>query len=278
MLRSRRIISTTLGRVCRTLATKSFVNGVDIAYERVGVGPRPILLLPGALGCSATDFAPQIKGLCRDKFTTISWDPRGYGQSIPPERDYPADFFYRDANDAVQLMKNLGFSKFSLLGWSDGANTACIIAGEYPDVVDSLVIWGGNAYVTKEELSTYESIRDISTWSERMKKPMVEIYGEEYFRKTWSAWVDAFMAIYENRGGNVCMDEVKKISAPCLIIHGVKDPMVPMFHPEYFHKNIKNSIVDYWDDGKHNLHLRFAERFNAKVEQFLINGNISSKM
>lgn len=279
MLRSQRIVRLGLLRcACRTATTKSFVNGVDIAYEKVGIGPKPLLLLPSAVGCAATDFTPQIKGLSRDKFTIIALDPRGYGQSIPPERDYPIEFFYRDANDAVQLMENLGFPKFSVLGWSDGANVACIIAGKHPEKVDNLVIWGGNSYVTKEELVVYESVRDISSWSERMKKPMIDVYGEEYFQKTWSAWVDAYNALYEKRSGNVCLDEIKNISAPCLIIHGVKDALVPMFHPEYFHKNIKNSIVDFWEDGKHNLHLRFAERFNAKVEEFIMNGRISSKL
>ena len=44
-------------------------------------------------------------GLNHDKFTVICWDPRGYGKSRPPERDFPVDFFYRDANDAAKLME-----------------------------------------------------------------------------------------------------------------------------------------------------------------------------
>lgn len=35
----------------------------------------------------------------------VAWDPRGYGHSRPPDRDYPVDFFERDAKDAVDLMK-----------------------------------------------------------------------------------------------------------------------------------------------------------------------------
>lgn len=35
----------------------------------------------------------------------VGWDPRGYGQSRPPDRDFPPDFFERDAKDAVDLMK-----------------------------------------------------------------------------------------------------------------------------------------------------------------------------
>ena len=41
----------------------------------------------------------------------VAFDPRGYGKSIPPRRDFPADFFVRDANDAAALMKTLGKGK-----------------------------------------------------------------------------------------------------------------------------------------------------------------------
>ena len=46
-----------------------------------------------------------MKGLDHDKFTVICWDPRGYGKSRPPDRDFPLDFFYRDADDAGTLME-----------------------------------------------------------------------------------------------------------------------------------------------------------------------------
>ncbi len=56
-------------------------------------------------GCTKTDFQPQLAKLSRDHFTLIGWDPRGYGKSIPPERDWPDHFLKRDAEDAVKLME-----------------------------------------------------------------------------------------------------------------------------------------------------------------------------
>lgn len=56
-------------------------------------------------GSTQTDFGPQLKSLNKERFTVIGWDPRGYGQSRPPDRDYPSDFFEKDAEDAVDLMK-----------------------------------------------------------------------------------------------------------------------------------------------------------------------------
>lgn len=70
---------------------------------------------------------------------------------------------------------------------------------------------------------------------------MIAFYGEEYFKKTWCDWVDAFMRLYKNHSGDICKREVTQISCPTLIIHGKKDPMVIPEHPEYLHKNIKGS-------------------------------------
>ena len=56
-------------------------------------------------GTSRTDFSPQLEHMDKDRFTIIAWDPRGYGKSYPPVRDFPDFFYERDADDAVQLMK-----------------------------------------------------------------------------------------------------------------------------------------------------------------------------
>ena len=55
-------------------------------------------------GSTETDFKPQIEKLNRELFTIVAYDPRGYGRSRPPDRDFPIDFFHRDAEDAKDLM------------------------------------------------------------------------------------------------------------------------------------------------------------------------------
>ena len=77
-----------------------------------------------------SDFSPQINGFSESDFTIIGWDPPGYGKSQPPARDFK-NFFQQDAEIAVKMMNNLGFQRFSLLGWSDGGITALIAAARY---------------------------------------------------------------------------------------------------------------------------------------------------
>ena len=41
--------------------------------------------------------------------------------------------------------------------------------------------------------------------------------------------------------GDICTEDLKNITAPTLVIHGQKDPLVPVEHAEFIHKNVKNS-------------------------------------
>ena len=106
------------------------VNDKKIHFVRRGSGEHPLLFMPGALGTALTDFAPQIEGFSVSDFTIIGWDPPGYGKSQPPTREFK-NFFQEDARMAVEMMKTLGYKKFSLLGWSDGGITALIAAARY---------------------------------------------------------------------------------------------------------------------------------------------------
>lgn len=245
------------------------VEGVDINYVKVGTGDHPVLLLPGAAGSNWTDFKPQIEGLDREKFTIVAWDPAGYGKSRPPDRTFPDDFFKRDATDARNLMKLLGFPKFSLVGWSDGGITSLILAGTYPEDVRKMVAVAANAYVTPQEVEIYNKFRDIDSWSEKMRAPLIAVYGADYFRKIWTDWVDAVIRIAKKQNGDLCKDLLPKIRCPTLIVQGSKDPMVLPEHPLYLKEHILGAKLKIFEKGAHNLHLRYPKEFNDLVTEFL---------
>lgn len=246
------------------------IDGQNIHYDWCGTGRHALLLLPGALGSSRTDFLPQLQNLNRDIFTLYAWDPPGYGKSRPPDRDWPVHFLGRDADVAAKLMQKLGIDKYSVVGWSDGGITGLMVAARNPQKVRKLVIWGSNAYVDPSDVAIFEGIRDIDKWSERMKQPFLELYGREYFSDQWSKWVDAYVGYVKARDGDICKDELKNIVSPTLIVHGQKDALVPQFHPDYLRANIKDCQLVNWPEGKHNLHLRYYKEFNSLVEKFLL--------
>ncbi|XP_022442258.1 valacyclovir hydrolase isoform X1 [Delphinapterus leucas] len=250
-------------------SAKVAVNGVHLHYLRTGGGEHAVLLLPGMLGSGETDFGPQIENLNKKLFTVVAWDPRGYGRSRPPDRDFPVEFFERDAKDAVDLMKMLKFKKVSLLGWSDGGITALIAAARYPSYINKMVIWGANAYVTDQDEEIYRGIRDVSKWSERTRKPLEALYGFDYFARTCEKWVDGIKQFKHLPDGNICRHLLPLVQCPTLIVHGEKDPLVPSFHADFIHKHVKGSRLHLMPEGKHNLHLRFAGEFNKLAEDFL---------
>jgi len=260
---------------------KVLVRDINLNYIKAGVenGKNAVLLMPGALGTGITDFKPQITGLPKllTNFTIIAWDPPGYGKSIPPIRQFTKDFFAKDADYATDLMKTIGFDTFSILGWSDGGMTGMLLAAKYPDVVEKLVIWGSNAYITEKEIKIYESIRDVNNWSPKMREPMEKMYGAENFAKLWSDWIDIFIKLYNEDRGEICSKNLHKIQCPTFILHGSKDPMIADEHVPHLRKNIARTEFFEFKDGKHNIHLRYADEFNKLVASFL-QKNISSKI
>lgn len=246
------------------------VDGVNINYLRVGTGEHPVLLLPGAVGSIWTDFKPQIEGLDKGKFTIVAWDPPGYGKSRPPDRTFPLDFFQRDASWARGLMQILGYEQFSLLGWSDGGITALVLASMFPDNVRKMIAVAANAYITSEEADVYKKFRSIDSWSEKMRAPLIELYGEEYFREIWAGWVDGILKIYEKQNGDLCKESLSKITCPTLIVQGKKDAMVFAEHPIYLKDRIAGAKLHIFENGAHNLHLRYPKEFNDLATKFLI--------
>lgn len=243
-----------------------------VNFVEAGSGEKGVILLPGALGTAWTDFKPQIEQLpmLLPNHKIIAWDPPGYGKSRPPEKEFGLDFYERDAEAACGLMEKMGFGgRFSVVGWSDGGITGLILAGRKPSQVEKLVIWGSNAYIAPKEAEIYEDIRDVSKWSTRMREPMEKVYGVDGFPKVWSAWVDGMLGIYKHRNGDICKEVLDKIRAPTFILHGAKDPMIVPEHVPHLQNSIADTLLHVFPEGKHNIHLKYAEEFNKLVSDFI---------
>ena len=235
-------------------------------FERAGTG-HPLLLIPGALGTGAGDFPNQIGWFAARGFNVIAPDPRGYGRSRPPERDYPLDFYHRDASDMFALMSALGHDRFSIMGWSDGGNVAAIMAATGPEHVLKLVVFGGQSFLTAEEIAAFNNIRNISTWSPRAADAMRAVYGDE-LDDLWDRYVAGQEALF-NDGGDLYRPLLAKVACPTFVLHGAKDPLTPELHAEAIHRGIAGSRLHIFPEGKHNIHIRYAAEFNHLVLDFL---------
>ena len=74
----------------------------------------------------------------------------------------------------------------------------------------------------------------------------------------------------KSKDGDLCMEEAKQVQCPTLIVHGAKDAMCPQFHAEYFKENNRGSEMVIMDEGRYHIHLRYSQKFNQLIKQFLL--------
>jgi valacyclovir hydrolase len=242
------------------------VRGVNLYYEDRGQG-QPLLLIAGALGTGQSDFAPQLETLPGAGLRVIAPDLRGYGKSCPPAREFPLDFYEQDAQDCAALLDAIGCHAYAVGGWSDGAVSGLLLTLSRPRSVAKLILWGGNAQVTAEDIEGYERTRLLSSWSPRMVEALRSIYGDA-LQDLWARWCDAQKALYQ-AGGELCRQRLPLIRCPTLILQGGKDPLVPSFHAEVLHQDIAGSRLHIFPNGKHNIHQTYTQEFNRMVVEFL---------
>lgn len=104
-----------------------------------------------------------------------------------------------------------------------------------------------------------------------MREPLEKLYGPEYLKTMWENWIDNYLKIYKDNKGDLCRSYLKNIIAKTLILYGEKDPICAPEHTPYLLENIKNSRLLTFPQGKHNIHLRYAEEFNNIVSNFIKN-------
>lgn len=155
---------------------------------------------------------------------------------------------------------------YSLLGWSDGGITSLIIAAKNSAAINKLVLWGSNAYVSDGDKKKIQAIKDLRNWSAKSREPLEKMYGVEGLRKLWSDFVDEYSKL-----DDICSKDLADITCPVYLLWGDKDPLVAGEHFDFFMKNIKNIKYHRFPDGKHNIHIKYADEFNEIVENFLLN-------
>ncbi|XP_054289344.1 valacyclovir hydrolase-like [Macrosteles quadrilineatus] len=245
------------------------INNYTINYTVVGNGKHNLLLLPGAMGTMQSDFAPQFSGLDQEKYTLISWDPIGYGKSRPPQREFMPDFYVNDAKVVGALMNKLDRRQYSVLGWSDGAITAIILAALHPDNLHRAVLLAPMAYVTKEDVAIYQGLKDISQWTPQLRQKLEAVYGAEYLTTLWTNYCQYFEDTLSQRDGEVCRKYLSQVKCPTLVLHGELDPVVPLHHGEYVARHIQSAEYRVIKKGRHNFHYKFSDKINSMIDDFL---------
>jgi pimeloyl-ACP methyl ester carboxylesterase len=108
------------------------VNGIELAYDVQREG-EPVLFIHGAIW--ADFLRPLAEQPAFSGFQTIRYHRRGYGAS-----GGAAGGFDMQAADIVALLDHLEVDRAHLVGHSEGAMIALVLAASYPDRVRSLAL------------------------------------------------------------------------------------------------------------------------------------------
>ncbi len=195
-------------------------DGATLAYHDLGLG-APLLVLHGFTGTARSHLGSLIDDLART-YRVIAPDLRGYGASRPPVRDFPPDFYQRDADDMAALLDHLAPGPVVVLGFSDGAESALLLAATRPDLVCGVVAWGVAGVIAPQMAAAAQRWLPVSAWGESRaawRTEIVATQGEAMLEPLIAGWAAAVADIVA-AGGNIVYDQADQIRCPVLLING----------------------------------------------------------
>ena len=198
------------------------LDGVKVYFVEEGQG-EPLILLHGGLG-SVEDFASQIPALAK-RFRVIAFERSGHGHTADTNEQFT---FESMANQTASFIEALGLRDVSVVGWSDGAIVALLLAVSRPELVKKVISVGGLAETMAQSNETREWIASMSP--EKFPKKFVSRYGEVspdgpahfavVLEKTKKLWLTE---------PHIKSEDLAKIKAPALIMAGDKEDL-PIEH------------------------------------------------
>ena len=197
-----------------------------IAYTVTGSGP-PLLWLGGY--AIAASSLKQVVQQFAQRFTCIVFDHRGSGLSRPSWGPMTTPSM---ARDAVDVLHHTGFASAHVFGVSLGGMVAQELAIQHPRKVRTLVLaatTAGGPSATAPDVLTL--LREL---------------GRAYsaFPGSWSVSVRGIMYQGWAAATHDTIARAHRIAAPTLIIHGEKDPLVPVANARILASVIPGSEFD----------------------------------
>lgn len=233
-------------------------DGARIWYATYGAG-LPVILLHGGLGHGG-NWGYQVPALVENGYRAVLVDSRGHGRSTRDARPYS---YEQMASDVLALMDTLKLEKAALVGWSDGACTALILADQAPARVAGVFYFACNM--------------DPSGTKEFEFGPIVQRcfsrHVQDYQRL--SATPEQFNEFSEAVGlmqrtqPNYSAQDLAKISVPVAIVHSEQDEFIKREHAEYLARSIPQAEFIYLPGVSHFAPLQRPEQFNAALLAFL---------
>lgn len=254
------------------------VEGLRIAYERVGSGP-PLILLPGALDDSRM-WSRQLNDLS-DEFTVVAWDAPGCGRSSDPPESFRMPEF---ADCLAAFVNELHLGQPHVLGLSFGGGLALELYGRHPNIPRTLVLasayagWAGSLSAEECEQRLQQALRDcdlppdqsIPGWIPSLLTDSASAELVEEVSELMSDFHPAGCRTMARAFAEADLRYVlPRIDVPTLLLYGDADVRSPPMVAETLHASIPASKLVVMPGVGHLSNVEAPERFNAEVREFL---------
>jgi valacyclovir hydrolase len=236
-------------------------TGARLFYEDVGQG-EPLLAIHGFLGTGRKHLDSVIDWLSAD-YRVLAPTIRGYGQSEPKPRDYPLDFYHRDARDVLAFMDALHIDKAHIMGFSDGGEISLVCGGMQPERFKSVIAWGAIGYYGPA-MRPFAQRMYPPTW---MTEDDKQLHGITDPDSVVLGWINAVKYMID-MGGDVSLSLAPKITCPLLLMLGDEDSLNPEEYGRSFVERTPNGRLVMFPCG-HPIHEQRWEEFQQIVGDFL---------
>jgi pimeloyl-ACP methyl ester carboxylesterase len=234
-------------------------DGARIWYAAYGSG-APVILLHGGLGHSG-NWGYQVPALIRDGYRAVLIDSRGHGRSTRDARPFSYEIM---ASDVSAVMDTLNLERAALVGWSDGACTALILASKAPARVAGVFFFACNM-----DPSGARQITELTP----IVKRCVARHLQDY--KQLSATPDDFeelstaVGLMQRTQPNYSANDLAEISVPVAIVQSEHDEFITPEHAEYLARSIPGADFIGLAGVSHFAPLQRPEQFNGAMLAFL---------
>ncbi|MCI0728436.1 MAG: alpha/beta hydrolase [Chloroflexi bacterium] len=233
-------------------------DGARIWHVTYGSGP-PVILLHGGLGHSG-NWGYQVPALVRSGYRAVLIDSRGHGRSTRDARPYAYELM---ASDVSAVMDALHLQKAGLVGWSDGACTALILASKAPTRVAGVFFFACN--MDPSGVKPIEASPTLDRCFSRHAKDYARLSATpERFKE----FVEA-VTLMQQTQPNYSAHDLAKISVPVVIVHSEHEEFIKREHAEYLARSIPYAEFIDLPGVSHFAPLQRPERFNTAMLAFL---------
>ena len=233
-------------------------DGVRIWYAAYGSG-APVILLHGGLG-HAGNWGYQVPALIENGYRVVVIDSRGHGRSTRDERPYTYELM---ASDVLAVMDTLNLEKAALVGWSDGACTALILAAQSPSRVAGVFFFACN--MDPSGTKEFEFGPIVGRCYNRHVKDYAQLSPTP---ENFDEFSEA-VGLMQRTQPNYSADDLAQIRVPVTIVHSEHDEFIKREHAKYLAQSIPNAEFVYLAGVSHFAPLQRPEQFNNAILAFL---------